>query len=463
MLAESFITSIYAKPRTASTSIAKDVGIYVHTLHPSHVIKSAFKKSSTQPNSLAVSSTHIFAAQAEKAIVHVYSRERGNQETLIPFPERIHSLTLAYEGLLILGTAEGRIILWEVCTGRQVSTPASHLQAVSCLAATPHHLISGSEDSNIHVWSIPQVLSFASPGPHEPLRSLSNHRAAITSIALGHSASRTNICVSASKDNTCIIWNYNSGDLLRTFLLHSTPLCVTLDPCDRALYIGFDNGSIQPIDLFAPTNSSPPTTNTLHDAKLSSTPIQISSSAFSGSPPDLGATHCLALSYDGTSLVSGHASGRLLSWSIGPRKFTTELVDLNCPITNLATLDPFEPSRRPPIITRPITVVKPRIGETALGSYTLTAQLAGTPSLGKSDFESALSTPGIPSALLEAAITEITSSSSSQPNQDSESEAEMQRLKTENDQLWQIVAEQRELQKRTWERYQDVTAKEGDR
>jgi pre-rRNA-processing protein IPI3 len=114
MLSEIFITSIRAEQRSANTAIAKDIGIYVHTLHPAYSIKSTFKKSSTQPNCTAVSTTHIFAAQVEKAVIHVYSRDRGNQEALISFPERIHCLTLVNDGLLALGTAEGRIILWEV-------------------------------------------------------------------------------------------------------------------------------------------------------------------------------------------------------------------------------------------------------------------------------------------------------------------------------------------------------------
>lgn len=114
MLSEGLITSIRAQPKSANTAIAKDVGIYLHELHPTHTIKSSFKKSSTPVNSLVASSTHIFAAQADKAVVHVYSRERGNQEALISFPERIHSLALVGDGILVLGTAEGRIILWEV-------------------------------------------------------------------------------------------------------------------------------------------------------------------------------------------------------------------------------------------------------------------------------------------------------------------------------------------------------------
>lgn len=114
MLSETFVTSIRPLQKSNNTAVAKDVGIHLHTLYPTHAVEATFKKSSTAANCLAINSTHIFAAQAEKAVVHVYSRERSNQEALISFPERIHSICLAGEGVLVLGTAEGRLILWEV-------------------------------------------------------------------------------------------------------------------------------------------------------------------------------------------------------------------------------------------------------------------------------------------------------------------------------------------------------------
>jgi pre-rRNA-processing protein IPI3 len=116
MLSQGFLSSIRAQQKAANTAVTKDAGIYLHELHPTSTIKSSFKKSSTPINALAASSTHFFAAQADKAVVHVYSRERGNQEALISFPERIHCVTLVGDGILVLGTAEGRIILWEVST-----------------------------------------------------------------------------------------------------------------------------------------------------------------------------------------------------------------------------------------------------------------------------------------------------------------------------------------------------------
>jgi pre-rRNA-processing protein IPI3 len=113
MLSQEFISTISGPPLAANTAVSKDIGIYSHSLTPSHTIKTTFKKSSTPVNGLAVSPTHVFAAQDQKAHVHVYSRQRGNQEALVPFPERIHSLALAGQ-VLVVGSVEGRLFLWEV-------------------------------------------------------------------------------------------------------------------------------------------------------------------------------------------------------------------------------------------------------------------------------------------------------------------------------------------------------------
>ena len=113
MLSEQFISAICGGPLSSNTAIAKDVGIYCHTITPTYSIKSVFKKSSAPVNCLAVSETHVFTAQQDKAYVHVYSRLRGNQEAFVAFPERIRCITLA-GNVLVIGTTEGRIMLWEV-------------------------------------------------------------------------------------------------------------------------------------------------------------------------------------------------------------------------------------------------------------------------------------------------------------------------------------------------------------
>lgn len=119
MLTESFIASTLSPSKQAQTAHSKALGIHHHEYQPNPSLKASFKKSSTQQNCLAVSASHIFAAQSEKAVVHVYNREHGNQEAVVPFPERIRSIAFAgdaehHVGVLVLGTEAGGLLLWEV-------------------------------------------------------------------------------------------------------------------------------------------------------------------------------------------------------------------------------------------------------------------------------------------------------------------------------------------------------------
>ncbi|KAI1246193.1 hypothetical protein MGN70_013090 [Eutypa lata] len=452
MLTESYFSSVSGPPLTNNTAIAKDAGIYEHTLHPSHSTPSTFKKSSVPRNGLAVSETHVFAAQDEKSTVHVYARARGNQEAVVTFPDRIRSVFLQGD-VLFLGTQEGRIIVWEVCTGRQVTTPACHIQAVTCLAGTPFHLLTGSDDSNVHVWSVARLRELDPTIEHEPARTLSHHRAAVTSLAAGPSANPdTSLCVSASsRDKSCIVWNHQQGVALRTLLFASPPLCVALDPCARALYAASEDGSVYAVDLFASAETTTMTMPSLlgGEESASATMIPISS-AFGAAPQqETGPAACLAVSYDGTVLLSGHPRGQILRWDLSTRADSTELVNLNAAVTNLVFVPPLSPNTTT-TTTRPVAVVKPFLGSR---TYNFTAQLTGdittTTTIGGSGdtrFAKMMNTRGFPAESLQQAILAL-----QQPAADGV--AGDQELRTENEELWEIINEQRALQKKTLERY----------
>ncbi|KAK7754654.1 Pre-rRNA-processing protein ipi3 [Diatrype stigma] len=471
MLTESYFSSVSGPPITNNTAVAKDVGIYEHTLHPSHATPSTFKKSSVPRHGLAVSDTHVFAAQDDKSTVHVYARGSGggrggggggggnHQEAVVTFPERIRSVLLQGD-VLFLGTQEGRIIVWEVCTGRQVTTRACHIQAVTCLAATPLHLLSGSDDSNVHVWSIPRLLALDPTVEHEPEQTLSNHRAAVTDVAAGPGVNPdTAVCVSASRDRSCIVWNYQQGAggvALRTLLFPAAPLCVSLDPCARALYASAEDGSVYAVDLFgtAEKPSSLLGPQGVEESGAGATAIQVSS-AFGAAPPEAGPASCLAVSYDGTVLLSGHPRGQILRWDLSSRADSTELANLNASVTNLVCVSPLPPSAA--TATRPVTVVRPFLGSR---TYNFTAQLTSdiqtTTATGgdgnggdddESRFAKMLGARGFPAESLQQAILAL-----QQPTAAGDVVGD-QELRTENEELWEIINEQRALQKKTLERY----------
>lgn len=133
VLSESFIVSTQASGKTSASSALKDVGICIHELQPTSALRSTFKKSSTEAHCLAVTPTHVYAAQSEKAVVHVYSRLRGNQEAIVPFSERIRSITAAGGAngeFLVLGTEGGRLIIWEV---REPSSGGQQILKIKCI------------------------------------------------------------------------------------------------------------------------------------------------------------------------------------------------------------------------------------------------------------------------------------------------------------------------------------------
>ncbi|KAG6000066.1 hypothetical protein E4U54_001565 [Claviceps lovelessii] len=429
MLSEEVFSSVCGPPVAANTAVSKDVGIYGHALTPSWAVKSTFKKSSAPPHCLAISRAHIFAAQDQKAHVHVYSRLRGNQEALVAFPERIRSLTLAGD-VLVLGTSEGRLILWETCTGRQVTTPPCHVRAVSCLAVTPYHLLSASEDSNIHVWSLARLLEFGVDAEHEPDLTLSNHRGAIVDLLVAPSTSpETSLCVSASTDKTCILWNYQSGQVLRTLLFPSAPLCAALDSSSRALFVCAEDGGLYLVELFGdkPLIGS-------RSAELASIVVQVNA-PLGVADVDDGPATCLSVSYDGTSVLTGHTRGKIQRWNLLDNSHPTELGNLNAAVTNLVAV-PLLPSSEK---CKTVNVVKPNHSQR---QYSITTQIEGEAQRW-SRFTQGLAATGLPDEFFAHAMVTF---AASQPHV---SEDGSSSLRKENEELKAIIEEQRELQKVT--------------
>jgi pre-rRNA-processing protein IPI3 len=446
MLTERFLVSTLTseKGTSSSSSALNDVGICLHELQPHLTPRHSFKKSSTHRNCLAISESHIFAAQADKAVIHVYNRERGNQEATVPFPERIHSLAYAGVGsaLLVIGTAEGRLILWELASGRLVTSTTSHLQPVSSLVVTNNHsfILSGSADSSIHVWSLPNLISFPKDSTlstgnalqNTPLRTFSNHRSGITALSCGHSMTATNFAISASDDNACYIWAVASCEILRVILLSSTPFCFTVDPADRAIYLGYEDGNIQCIDLFqiGSNNATGTLPDSVHNAAQDSSIHLDSKDAWSAASADIGSAQCICLSYDGTMLLSGHGSGRVLSWDVAKGRVQKSIADFRQSVTNLIMLRPDGlPSHRPSFQVK--TITKPKLeysmptkrGTTGIPpGYTLQGQivpqhpsseLATLPDdrQPKDWFYAALRSPFFPQCMIDEAIKDLSSTS----------------------------------------------------
>lgn len=422
MLTEHFIASVGAQTKPSGTTVGKDASIIIQEYQPLNRQRAVLKKSATPRNCLAVSDSHVFAAQSEKAVVHVYNRQKGNQEATVPFTKRITCITLACnETVLVLGTAEGRIFLWETASGRQVTTAQSHLQAVTVLAVDPNSnfLLSASADSTIHVWSIPSLLSFSSSTVElpSPLRTFTSHRSKVEALVVGHSSSFSNIAVSASTDKTCLVWDYFTNTVLRTYLLPAGPTCLALDAADRGVYLGYDDGSIQLLDFFSQDDHDAVRLNFRTGSNHTSAPIQPSqSSRWKYSDATVKQTLSLSVSFDGSIVLSGHESGIILRWDVGRAGSPTALLQnpLPGPVTNLLFLPVTGFNNGGQQKVKIPEVVKPKFGAFDSsnggipGNYALSVEFsAHIPDPTDTEFERSLTMASFPTSITDAGLIEL--------------------------------------------------------
>jgi pre-rRNA-processing protein IPI3 len=424
MLTEQLIASIGVPLKTPGTHVAKDAAIFVNAFQPASGTQTIFKKSATAANCLAVSESHIFAAQVDKAVVHVYSREKNNQEATVPFPERITALLLVCQNaVLVLGTTDGRLFAWEVASGRLVATKQAHLQAVTAIAVDErsNFLLSASADSSVHVWSISELLSFSSAKDTSPIRTFSNHRSKVTALAVGHSDSVCNFAVSVSEDKTCLVWDYRTNTLLRTFLLPGVASSIVLDPADRAFYLGYEDGTVQQIDLYQTTNDG---LDAVQNGNGAANPIQPKASTrWKLQDTSLDGILSMTLSFDGTILITGHESGALLSWDTNRGSYLSTLPQspLPGPVANVAFLPVTGFAGqvdKAPTRTRVTEITKPKFGAHTTdegfgvpGNYSLSVQLSTNLSTEDAahDFYSALTGSSFPTLILDKGLSELAS------------------------------------------------------
>ena len=265
-----------------------------------------------------------------------------------------------------------------------------------------------------------------------------------------------------------MVWEYSSGELLHTFLLAASPLCLALDPADRAAYVGYEDGSVQFLDFFSQAGL----TQQLRNPDLNSAPTQppINSRWPALNQPG-SAVLCLQVSYDGTSALSGGEDGKIHTWDLGAGRCAQQLADFGAPITNLHLLKPtgFPKSKKPAVKMH--NVVKPRYESYTNGhhgnagavpsNYTFTAQfttslLVGDSSRGDS-FHETLTHPSFPPTVLDEALADFLAwHSHAKTGSDSSDLAELRARNTAlESQLETATVERQALDKEDWRRQKD--------
>ncbi|KAF2860336.1 hypothetical protein K470DRAFT_258095 [Piedraia hortae CBS 480.64] len=71
----------------------------------------------------------------------------------------------------------------------------------------------------------------------------------LVTLDVGHCPGAEFLAVSLSKDKTCMVWNYPFGALVQAYILPLITVSQSLDPKERVVYVGYDNGEVQKLIL----------------------------------------------------------------------------------------------------------------------------------------------------------------------------------------------------------------------
>ena len=317
MLAE---TLLVGTTRTAADGLEPEgPAIAQYNLHTGAALVSV-RRSQTAVHGLAYTPAHVLAQQSDRSIINVYSARGLTLETTVPFPEAFTALAASPCGHYVAGgTQSGRVYLWQLAGGRVAASAAAHVQRVTALAfsGAATHVVAGSADATVSVWSAAQLLDTRAAGTRRgPERVLNRHAGEVTAVAVGRAAAGgpSELLVSAARDGRVVASELHSGRLLRTFVLAGggVPLCLALDPAERAVYVGLEGGGIAPIELLGPAAPEAP-----------DVPVVVDTAAEAWREPgpssdDGGACAVLALgvSYEGNMLVCGNARGEVSVWDV---------------------------------------------------------------------------------------------------------------------------------------------------
>ena len=137
-------------------------------------------------------------------------------------------------GKLISGSCDWMIKIWDLSTGQLLQTLSGHQRAIHCMKILDGKLISGSDDGTIKIWDLITG---------QLIQTLSGHERWIKCMK-----TLDDTLISGSGDETIKIWDLSTGQPLMTLSGHQDSItCMKI--LDGKLISGSDDGTIKIWDL----------------------------------------------------------------------------------------------------------------------------------------------------------------------------------------------------------------------
>jgi WD40 repeat protein len=145
--------------------------------------------------------------------------------------------------LIVSGTTDGTLRLWDLASGQEIWTFVGHVLDVTSIAFSPNgkFVLSGSADTTLRLWDV---------ASGQEVRRFEGHKWAVSSVAF--SPDGTLALSSGSMDRTVRLWDVASGEEVDQIDLTSSndyPYAVAFSPDGRSFVVGTTGGVIIHFEL----------------------------------------------------------------------------------------------------------------------------------------------------------------------------------------------------------------------